>query len=255
MPLRVTMLGSGTSSGVPVIGCDCPVCTSTDARDRRLRPGLKIELDGSVVLIDTPVDLRQQALRFGLERVDAVLFTHAHADHIFGLDELRIFNFRQRAAIPCHGSAETLAALRRVFAYAFEEGQEGGGKPKIELIEVAGPLDLAGRRFVPVPVWHGSMPVLGWRVGDFAYVTDVSRIPDESLGQLAGLEALVLGALRYRPHPTHFSIEQALAVIERLRPRRSVLTHLGHEVRHAAPRFPLPAGVEFGFDGLVLEFD
>lgn len=254
MALRVTMLGSGTSSGVPVIGCDCAVCTSSDPRDRRLRPGLKIEVDGGVVLVDTPVDLRQQALRFGLERVDAVLFTHAHADHVFGLDELRIFNFRQRAVIPCYGSAETLAALRRLFAYAFEPGQEGGGKPRVDLREVAGPLELAGRRFVPVPVLHGSMAVLGWRVGDFAYVTDVSHIPERSIELLGGLDTLVLGALRYRPHPTHFSIGEALDVIERLRPRRSFLTHLGHDVRHAAPLVPLPAGVEFGFDGLVLDF-
>jgi phosphoribosyl 1,2-cyclic phosphate phosphodiesterase len=255
MALKVTMLGSGTSSGVPVIGCDCPVCTSTDPRDRRMRPGLKIEIGAGVVLVDTSVDLREQALRFGLPRVDAVLFTHPHADHLFGLDELRIFNYRQSATIPCYGAPETLVAVRRTFAYAFEEGQEGGGKPRIDLIAVDGPLELLGRRFLPVPVWHGSMPVLGWRVGSFAYVTDVNRIPDPSWELLEDLEVLILGALRYRPHPTHFTIEEALGVVERLRPRRAYFTHLAHEVQHARPRLALPAGVEFGFDGLVLDLD
>jgi phosphoribosyl 1,2-cyclic phosphate phosphodiesterase len=253
--MRITMMGSGTSSGVPVIGCGCATCASTDPRDRRLRPGLKIEIDGGFVLVDTSVDLREQALRFGLPRVDAVVFTHAHADHVFGLDELRVFNFRQRASIPCFGSAETLRGLRRVFAYAFEDGQEGGGKPRIDLIEVDGPVDLLGRRFVPVPVLHGTMPVLGWRVNDFAYVTDVSRIPPQSERLLHGLDALILGALRYRPHPTHFTIAEALAVIERLGPRRAYLTHLGHDVRHAEPALALPSNVDFGFDGLVLDVD
>src|SRR5687768_11893465 len=197
--MRVTLLGTGTSTGVPVIGCGCSVCTSPDPRNRRLRPGARLELPGGVVLLDTPTDLRQQALTYGLQRVDAVLYTHAHADHILGLDELRVFNFRQGATIPCYGPAAALAAIRRTFAYAFEPGQEGGGKPQIELLPIDGPFSLLGARIVPVPVRHGSTEVFGYRIGGFAYVTDVNFIPEESFALLAGVEVLVLGALRYRP--------------------------------------------------------
>ena len=253
MSLRVTMLGSGTSTGVPVIGCTCAVCTSADPRNRRTRPGLRLEWDDRVVLIDTPIDFREQALRFSIARVDAVLFTHPHADHIFGLDDLRIFNFRQRSAVPCYGSAATLTALRRVFAYAFEDGQEGGGKPQLELREVREPFDLLGRAVTPVPVWHGELEVFGYRLGRFAYVTDVSRIPEPSFDALAGVETLILGALRYRPHPTHFNIAEATAAAARIGARRTILTHLAHDVDHAHPAQPLAPGVEFGYDGLVLD--
>ncbi|NLN12018.1 MAG: MBL fold metallo-hydrolase [Acidobacteria bacterium] len=250
---RVTMLGSGTSSGVPVIGCSCPVCSSTDPRNRRLRASVRLELAGGTVLVDTSPDLREQALRSGLDRLDAILFTHAHADHLFGLDDVRIFNFRQRAAIPCFGSPATLERVRTAFSYVFEEGQEGGGKPQLELRPVNGPFELLGARVVPVPVWHGSLPVLGFRIDGFAYVTDVNRIPEESYPLLAGLEVLILGALRYRPHPTHFSIGEAVAVAARIGARRTFFTHLAHDVDHAAPALPLPPGVAFGHDGLELD--
>ncbi len=250
MALRVTMLGSGTSTGIPVIGCPCAVCQSENPRNKRWRPGLKLEMEEGIVLVDTPTDLRAQALEFGLPRVDAILFTHSHADHIFGLDDVRIFNFRQGAAIPCYGSEETLRAIRRVFAYAFEPGQEGGGKPQLELIAVREPFTVLGRRVVPIPVWHGEMEVFGYRLGAFAYVTDCNRIPDESLELLAGVEILVLDALRHRPHSTHFSVEESLAIAERIGPRRTILTHMAHEVDHDDP---LPAGVEFGYDGLTFE--
>jgi len=247
------MLGSGTSTGVPVVGCGCAVCTSSDPRNRRLRPGLKLELDGGTVVVDTSPDFREQALRFGIERVDAVLYTHPHADHVFGLDDLRPFNFRQRATIPCYGSAPTLARLRQIFAYVFEPGEEGGGKPRLELIEVDAPFGLFGVEVVPVPVEHGSMPVLGYRLGPFAVVTDVHRIPEEGFARLAGVEVLVLSALRYRPHPTHFNFEQAIAVAARIGARRTIFTHLAHDVDHGAPQIALPAGVEIGWDGLVVE--
>jgi phosphoribosyl 1,2-cyclic phosphate phosphodiesterase len=245
--MRVTMLGSGTSSGVPVIGCNCAVCTSEDPRNRRFRAGLKIEIDGRVLLVDTPTDLRQQALAFGIPRIDGILFTHAHADHIFGLDDVRIFNFRQRGAIPCYGSAATLAALRRTFAYVFEAGDWGGGKPQLELIEIGGPLDLLDRCVVPVPVMHG------YRIGGFAYVTDCSHIPDRSLELLTDLDVLVLGALRYRPHPTHFSLEQAIAVARKIGAAETYFTHLAHDVDHGRPEIPLPPGVAFGHDGLAFD--
>ena len=254
--LRITMLGSGTSTGVPVVSCDCAVCTSEDPRNRRLRPGLAIESNGRVILVDTPTDLRQQALLFGLSRVDAVLFTHPHADHIFGLDEIRVFNFRQGTDIPCYGDEATLTALRRTFAYAFEPGQEGGGKPRIDLIPVepaAGAFSLFDLEILPIPVFHGSMPVLGYRVGEFAYVTDCNRIPEESLERLEGVRTLVLGALRYRPHSTHFSIAEAVSVSRRIGAERTIFTHLSHEVDHGNLRDPLPTeGIELGYDGLQL---
>lgn len=249
------MMGSGTSSGVPVIGCECAVCASTAPENKRFRAGLKIEFDDRVVLVDTPTDLRQQALRYGVPRVDAILFTHAHADHIFGLDDVRIFNFRQRQSIPCYGSKRTLDGLRRTFSYVFESGQEGGGKPRLELIEMEDVLELFGRSFAPVPVMHGALPVHGYRVGGFAYVTDCNEIPQESFDRLRGLDVLVLGALRYREHPTHFSIAQALEVADRIGAGRTFLTHLAHDVDHHAPRIELPPEVSFGYDGLVVELD
>lgn len=251
--MRVTLLGTGTSTGVPVIACRCPVCTSTDPRNRRLRPAALLELPAGTALIDTPTDLRQQALAYAVERVDAVLYTHAHADHILGLDELRVFNFRQGAAIPCYGPASALAGIRRAFAYAFEPGQEGGGKPQVELVPVEGPLELLGARVVPVPVRHGSLEVYGYRIGGFAYVTDVNFIPEESFALLAGVEVLVLGALRYRPHTTHFSFEEAFVAAARIGAQRTLLTHIAHDVDHGAPAVPLPPGVEIAHDGLVLD--
>jgi phosphoribosyl 1,2-cyclic phosphate phosphodiesterase len=252
--MRVTLLGTGTSTGVPMVACKCAVCTSADPRNRRLRPGALLELPGGAVLVDTPTDLRQQALAFDIQRVDAVVYTHAHADHVFGLDDLRVFNFRQKATIPCFGSAATLQAIRRTFAYVFEPGQEGGGKPQIDLVPVDGAFELLGASFVPVPVRHGALEVLGYRLGPFAYVTDVNFIPEESFALLAGVDTLVLGALRYRPHSTHFSLEEAFVAAARIGARRTLLTHLAHDVDHGNPAVALPPGVELGHDGIVLDF-
>jgi phosphoribosyl 1,2-cyclic phosphate phosphodiesterase len=252
MSFRVTMLGSGTSTGVPVIGCGCPVCASSNPLNKRWRPGLKIEVGERIILVDTPTDLRAQALRFGLPRVDAIVYTHPHADHIFGLDDVRVFNFRQKSAIPCYGTPMTLRALRRTFAYVFEDGQVGGGKPKLDLIEIEGKFDLFGLEFVPVPLWHGELEVMGYRIGHFAYLTDCNAIPEASFARVEGVDILVLDALRYRPHPTHFSVAEAVEAAQRIGAGRTILTHLSHEIDHGAPH-SLPPGVEFGFDGLALD--
>ncbi len=255
LPLRLTMLGSGTSTGVPVVGCDCAVCRSSDPRNRRMRPGLRLEVAGLSLVVDTSPDFREQALRFGVDRVDAVLYTHSHADHVFGLDDLRIFNFRQGGSIPCFGSAETMGRMRQIFTYVFEGGQEGGGKPRLELVPVREAFEIQGLRVVPIPVRHGEMEVLGFRVGRFACVTDVNFISEASFDLLAGVDLLVLSALRYRPHPTHFSLAEAIAAAERIGARRTLFTHIAHDVDHGRLEIALPAGIEIGHDGLVATLD
>jgi phosphoribosyl 1,2-cyclic phosphate phosphodiesterase len=255
--LKVTVLGSGTSSGVPVIGCACAVCTSSDPRDRRTRPSIVIQAGDSAshstILVDTSTDLRAQALANRVTRVDAILFTHSHADHVMGLDEVRIYNFRQRTSMPCFGDARTLDDIRRMFGYAFEPQLEGGGIPQIALFPLLGPFSLGGVEVVPVPLMHGSRPILGYRVGSFAYLTDCNRIPDESWPLIKGVRTLVLDALRERPHTTHFNIAQALEVVEQLAPERTYFTHICHDLPHQATNARLPAGVELAYDGLVLE--
>jgi len=254
LSLRVTILGSGTSSGVPVIGCECAVCRSTDPRNNRLRPSVMIEHGNKVLLIDTATDLRQQSLRFGIDRVDAVLYTHAHADHVLGLDELRIFNLRQEDVIPCFGSAETLQAIRTMFAYVFGSADGGGPRPRLDLRRVEGPFEvLEGLLATPIPLLHGDLPIYGYRLGRFAYLTDCSHIPEASFALLEGLDVLVLDALRYRPHRTHFSIDQALEAASRIGADRSYFTHLTHEVDHGNLRHPLPPQVELAYDGLAVD--
>lgn len=259
MSLHVTLMGTGTSTGVPRIACDCPVCTSDDPRNRRLRAGvlLRTEEGGEprTAVIDTSPDLRRQALTHDVRQLHAILFTHSHADHVYGLDDVRIFNFLMRRDLPCYGSPDTLAAIRRHFSYVFEDSQTGGGKPLLRLVPVEGPFQVLGRTVTPVPVLHGEMPVYGYRLGGFALVTDVSSIPEESFRLLEGVEVLVLGALRHRPHPTHFNFEQAVAAARRIGARRTVFTHLCHEVDHGAAEEELPTGVEIGYDGLEIEVD
>lgn len=251
---RVTFLGTATSHGVPMIGCTCPVCTSDDPRDQRNRPSIYLELvDGTCVLVDTTPDLRRQALSFGISRVDAILFTHCHADHVMGLDDVRRFNALQHGSIPCYGDARTLDELRAVFAYIFTVKSEGGGLPQITLYPVDGPFTVGAQTIVPVPVMHGTREILGYRIGSFAYLTDCSGIPESSWPLLQGVETLVIDALRHRPHPTHFSVSESLEVIARLRPARAFLTHVCHDLGHASTSAMLPAGVELAYDGLTLE--
>ncbi|HEX3703995.1 MAG TPA: MBL fold metallo-hydrolase [Vicinamibacterales bacterium] len=260
--MRITLLGTGTSHGVPAIGCDCAVCHSTDPHDRRLRPSILIETGrsdngspGSTnILVDTSTDLRAQALAHDVRRVDAILFTHSHADHVLGLDEVRRYNAMQRAAIPCYADEATLADLRRMFAYIFSSSTAiAGGIPQLTANRIAGAFMLGGAEIIPVPIYHGQRPILGFRIGAFAYLTDCSRIPDASWPLLAGVRVLVLDALRDRPHPTHFTVAEALEAVARVAPERAYLTHICHDLPHAATCARLPAGVELAYDGLVLD--
>ncbi|MGB7219379.1 MAG: MBL fold metallo-hydrolase [Vicinamibacterales bacterium] len=272
MSLKITVLGSGTSQGVPSIGCDCAVCKSPDPRDRRLRPSILMSLPGPEdpayvaspasavasavrhVLVDTSIDLRAQALEHDIRRIDAILFTHSHADHIFGLDEIRRYNTMQRAAIGCYADDRTVDSLRRTFAYIFEPLQQpGGGIPQVTLFRLAGPFTIGGAEIVPIPLLHGTLPILGFRVGSFAYLTDCNRIPDQSWPLLDGVRVIVIDALRERPHSTHFCVAEALAVVERLGVERAYFTHICHDLPHAATCARLPAGVQLAYDGLVID--
>jgi phosphoribosyl 1,2-cyclic phosphate phosphodiesterase len=253
----VTFLGTGTSHGVPMIGCDCATCRSTDPRDRRLRPSIYVDVpDRARILVDTSTDLREQALHHGIARVDAVLFTHAHADHVLGLDDVRRFNAIQRGSIPCYADAHTWEGIRRTFFYVFDGvHRQGGGIPQLEPREVDGPFEVNGVRIVPVPLLHGRLPILGFRFGSFAYLTDCSAIPDASWPLLDGVETLVIDALRDRPHPTHFSVAEAIEAAARIAPKRTYFTHICHDLAHAPTSARLPAGVELAYDGLALDVD
>lgn len=250
--MRVTFLGTGTSVGVPRIGCACPVCRSPDPRNQRLRCSLLVEDRDRVILVDTTPDLRTQALRQGLRRLDAVLFTHAHADHLYGLDDVRCLCLDRREPLPCYADAQTRERIEVVFDYAFRADHQSS-VPQIVLRPAEEEFELWGLRVQPIPVLHGRLPVLGFRLGSFAYVTDCSAIPEPSMARLHGVEVLVLDALRYREHPTHFNVDQALAVIAALEPRQAWLTHLAHDLDHATAEARLPAGVRLAYDGLVLD--
>jgi phosphoribosyl 1,2-cyclic phosphate phosphodiesterase len=249
--MKVTILGSGTSTGVPMVGCGCPVCTSDDPRDKRTRASIIIEASGRYILVDTSTDLRKQVIRERIPRIDAVLFTHAHADHIHGIDDLRGFHFIHRKIIPCYGSRETIEIVSGNFSYIFAGLETAGFSPLMEPHVISAPFDLFGLRIIPIPLIHGTMSATGYRIGNFAYLTDLSSIPDSSMGLLKGLDVLVIDALRYTPHSNHLNIEGALLVARVLKPSRTFFTHLTHEVFHADGK-KLPDGVEFAYDGLKL---
>jgi len=254
---RVTFLGTGTSHGVPMIACDCAVCRSTDPHDKRLRASIYVEVPGrQAILVDTGPDLRQQAITYHITRVDAVIFTHSHADHILGLDELRRFNAVQGAPVQCYANQLTWDHIRKSFHYVFDTTPRlGGGIPQLSSHLIDGPLVLGGVRVVPVPLWHGRMPVLGFRFGRFAYLTDCNRLDDAAWPMLEGVDTLVVDALRDRPHPTHFTVDEAIGVVRRVGAARAYFTHMTHDLGHAATSARLPESMHLAYDGLVLDVD
>jgi phosphoribosyl 1,2-cyclic phosphate phosphodiesterase len=243
--------------GVPSLGCKCAVCTSSDPHDNRTRPSILLSRGGSNVVIDTTPDFRFQALRAGLERLDALVFTHGHADHILGFDDIRPFNMRQKEALPVHASAETIAVLQRTFSYVFDGSPAQSTIPHVTLHPIEGPFELLGARFVPVPAMHGPLAVLGFRIGGAAYLTDFSSVDDSSMNLLRGLDDLILDALRDVPHPMHQTVEQALAIVAELAPRRAWFTHIAHDLAHAQTNERLRAQgfphVQLAYDGLSFE--
>jgi phosphoribosyl 1,2-cyclic phosphate phosphodiesterase len=253
--MKFTLLGTGTSTGVPSIGCECETCTSADPRDKRLRVSVLVEHDGQQVLIDTSSDFRQQALTYGIKRLDAVLITHCHADHVFGLDDIRPLNFRH-GPLGVYANERAWVDLRRIFQYVFEPTHFGGGLPQVvpHTVTPGAGFNLSrGLLVTPLEVIHGRLPVVAYRFNDFAYATDLSEMPDETLDALRGLDCLVLDCLRiHKPHPTHLTLDRALAIVEQLRPRRTFFTHITHDVLHARDSARLPPGVEFGYDGLEI---
>ncbi len=238
-----------------MIGCDCSTCRSADPRDRRLRPSILVEaVDGTSVLVDAGPDLREQALAYGIRRVDAIVFTHGHADHILGLDDVRRFNYMQQRPMACYADPLTIADIRQAFAYAFDPvTQKGGGLPQLVTFTIHGAFCVGGHEVIPVPLYHGARPILGLRFGAFAYLTDCNRIPDASWPMLEGLDVVVIDALRDRPHPTHFTVAEAVEASRRIAARRTYFTHMCHDLPHAATSARLPDGVELAYDGLVVE--
>lgn len=251
--MQITFLGTGTSQGVPMIGCECAVCRSTAPEDKRFRAAIVVtQDDGTRVLVDTPPDLRSQALAWGLTRVDAVVYTHSHADHIFGLDELRRFiALRGGGTMPVYGDARTVDDLQRTFPYAFDSPPElGGGVPRLVPQVVDATFRIGDTPWTPVPILHGRRVIHGYRIGGFAYLTDCSRVPDTTWALLEDLDLLVVGALRERPHPTHFSVAEAIEAARRTGARRTLFTHMCHDLGHAETNARLPAGMALAYDGL-----
>ena len=257
-PRELVLLGTGTSHGVPIIGCHCPVCTSTDPRNNRTRTGVAVKTPQGTFLIDTSPELRIQLLRERIDLVQAVVYTHSHADHLFGLDDLRLFGYRLKHAVPLYCEEVVEKQIRAAYGYAFapiDPELHYGAVPQLELRRIGlAPFELLGERIQPIRLMHGKLPVLGFRIGNVAFCTDVSFIPDESWPLLEGLDVLILDALRDEPHATHFGIPQALAVVERVRPKQTYLTHVSHYLEYTETNARLPAGVQLSHDGLVIPF-
>jgi phosphoribosyl 1,2-cyclic phosphate phosphodiesterase len=256
MKAQLTVLGSGTSMGVPTIGCDCAVCHSSDPHDRRTRPSVLIEYDGHAVLIDTTPDFREQAIRENIRQLDAVLYTHTHADHILGIDDLRPISFLHIPnKLPLYARPDAAEFIRNMFRYIFDAKYKFGSLPQVELRPMEGVLDLFGAHFEPVPVIHGETEIHGFRFGSAAYLTDHSEIPEASFAKLQRLDILFLDALRHKPHPTHSTVENSLRIVERVKPKRAFFTHICHDLPHEATNATLPPNVRLSYDGMKLDFE
>ncbi|HET9743163.1 MAG TPA: MBL fold metallo-hydrolase [Terriglobales bacterium] len=255
MKATLTVLGSGTSMGVPTIGCDCKVCRSEDPRDRRTRPSVLLEYAGHAVLIDSTPDFREQALRERIRRLDAVLYTHAHADHILGLDDLRPLTFKREQKLPLYAEEATARIIEQMFAYVFDPASTYATRPQVTLHRLNGKLELFGATFHPLRVMHGDAPITAYRFGTAAYLTDFSTIPDETMTALQGLDVLFLDALRRRPHPTHSSLDHSLELVKKLQPARAFFVHMSHDLGHEETNQMLPPNVRLAHDGLKLEFE
>jgi phosphoribosyl 1,2-cyclic phosphate phosphodiesterase len=255
MKARLTVLGSGTSMGVPTIGCTCAVCRSTDPLDRRTRPSVLIEYGGKFVLIDTTPDFREQAIRENIAQVDAVLYTHTHADHILGLDDLRPLSYHRAGKIPLYARPESAEFIRNMFRYIFDADYKFGGLAQVELKPVDKTFELFGANVEPIPVIHGDTEIYGFRLGSMAYLTDFSSVPESSLAMLQDLDVLFLDALRYKPHPTHSTVQQSLKIAEQVGAKRVFFTHICHDLPHQATNAQLPAHVRLAHDGMKLEFE
>ena len=253
--MKVTLLGTGTSTGIPMIGCPCATCHSTDWRDKRLRVSALVQHGESNILIDTSADFRQQMLAHGITHLEAILYTHQHYDHIAGFDDLRAFQFLNKKSPLCFALEETYAHIRKTFEYAFGGAvQSGGGLPSIPFAIIRDEQFDAGEvQVIPIPLQHGKMRILGFRIGAFAYLTDCSAIPQTSYPLLKGLDTLILDGLRFNPHPTHFSITEATQQAERIAPRVTYLTHMNHDVMHGPTEQILPPYIRLAYDGLTLE--
>ena len=252
--MKITFLGTGTSFGIPVIGCSCPVCTSPNPKNTRLRSSILIQYGGKNVLVDTSVDMRRQMLDAGVDRLDAILFTHGHADHLHGLDEVRRFNQIQRGTVRAYTDTTTAAVIRKAFFYIFEKSPLTTGlTPSVELNIIEDSFDLLGKEVIPLKIMHHTLEILGYRIDDFAYITDASAIPEETLPKLGGLDCLVLNSLRNDPHPAHFSLSEALETAAKIKAKRTYFTHICHDLEHEETENILGDGIRLAYDGLVLD--
>ena len=249
--MRVTFLGTGTSRGVPFIGCLCKVCTSLNPKNKRLRSSILIESEVNVV-IDASVDFRLQMLRYQVKRLDAILCTHSHVDHIMGLDDVYPFNIWMEKSIPVYANKETLRDVKLTFRHLFAD-KHYPGTASLKLVPIEDKFKIGDLQFEPIPVFHGTLPILGFRLENFAYVTDVSYIPEESMHKLQNLDCLILDGLRYQSHPTHLSLSEAVEIALCLKPRETYLIHITHDVDHAEADKKLPKSVKLSYDGMVLE--
>ncbi len=251
--MEVLFLGTGTSHGIPVIGCGCPTCLSTNDKNKRLRSSVLFSVGDKKILIDTSIDFRQQALRYKIDRVDAILFTHHHVDHIFGLDDTRVFNKMHKKKIPCYGAKPTIKQLKHVYSYIFDYPDIPGGIPMLEFVKLdSKPFEVEGIQVVPIEIMHGRMPINAYRIGDIVYATDCSHIPERSMKKFRNAEVLILDSLRIRKHPTHFNLEEALEAASRIGAKQTYFTHMSHEIEHETVSRSLPPNVALAYDGLKI---